>query len=117
MPRSSRSAKLRWPRGWSIESLVFLSRNCPSCNAPAADSSPEVRAAAPAEALPFDDLVPSWRGFFKVKPFFTYHRCRPCGQLYSPSYFTGEQLEKLYASMPENMEVAGEAALRATQRG
>lgn len=93
----------------------FLRRPCPSCGS--AVPAPEVRSAKPAEALSLDQLRPYWSGLFKEKIFFSYERCRNCGLLFAPSYFTNEQLGELYADMAPNMDLVPSDALEATQRG
>jgi hypothetical protein len=96
---------------------AYLRRNCPCCgNAPPAQ--PEVRTAITADTLGFDELTPQWNGFFKEgKSIFSYVRCTGCGLLYAPVFFDNEQLGRLYAQMPPNMDEVPLPALRATQRG
>lgn len=99
-----------------MEEDSFLNRVCPVCGGkpPArAETSSEVRA----ESLGFDALVPYWNGFFKDKVFFSYARCDRCGLLYTPTFFNGSQLERLYGQMPPNMAEVPLQALRRTQRG
>lgn len=94
----------------------YLKRNCPCCN-----STPprvaEVETAIKAAGLNFEDLTSQWNGFFKEKAIFSYVRCQMCGLLYAPTFFTAEQLGKLYAQMPPNMDEVPLSALRKTQRG
>ena len=74
--------------------------------------------APPAETAALTDLCASWRGFFREgKLFFTYRRCRRCGQVYAPLYFTPEQLAELYGRMEDNTAGLPEAPLAETQRG
>lgn len=70
-----------------------------------------------AKDLPYEDLVSQWNGFFKEKSIFTYARCRGCGLLFAPTFFHPEQLARLYAQMPPNMDEVPVSALKATQRG
>jgi hypothetical protein len=95
----------------------YLQRNCPACGASALDSwSMPSRPAG--EACPFTDLQSSWRGFFKDrKHFFTYRRCSSCGQIYSPRYFTPDQLSELYRQMEDNTGGLPQTLLAQTQRG
>lgn len=93
----------------------YLYRDCPACGS--SDACREVRAGKAAETMTLDALRPFWAGLFKEKCFFSYHRCRDCGQLYNPVFFTGEQLGQLYARMAPNMDAVGDAAIVATQRG
>jgi SAM-dependent methyltransferase len=96
----------------------YLHRGCPACGQTATDPAWRVSSAPPAEDCPFADLQSSWRGFFKDrKYFFTYRRCRPCGQVYAPLYFTPEQLSELYRRMDDNTAGLPEAPLARTQRG
>lgn len=94
----------------------YLHRNCPICGA-APPSNPEIASSPPAETMEFDELVPCWNGLFKAKVFFSYCRCPSCQLLYSPIFFTGEQLEKLYAQMPPNMDIVPRVSLEKTQAG
>ncbi|MEO5775147.1 MAG: class I SAM-dependent methyltransferase [Sphingomicrobium sp.] len=93
----------------------YLVRHCPACGAdqPRDEAFSERRA----EALPLDELRPFWAGLFKEKVFFTYARCGACGLMYSPYFFTPEQLGDLYANMAPNMEDVPGPALEATQKG
>ncbi|MHB8462022.1 MAG: methyltransferase domain-containing protein [Vulcanimicrobiaceae bacterium] len=97
--------------------MSYLQRSCPNCSAHSIDAGRSVHADARAEDCTFDALRERWYGFFKEKSFFTYSRCTQCGMLYSPQYFTDEQLEMLYASMPANMVEVAHKALDQTQRG
>jgi SAM-dependent methyltransferase len=96
---------------------AYLTRSCPTCGN-AASPSPAVASAPSAEALPFDDLRSSWRGFFRDrKPFFTYARCPACAQLYAPRYFTSSQLGQLYGQMDDNTGGQDETLMARAQRG
>ena len=99
-----------------MEANGFLSRACPVCGGkPAVQAA--IRSEVMAESLGFDALVPCWNGFFKDKVFFSYARCGGCGLLYTPTFFNGAQLERLYGQMPPNMAEVSLEALRRTQRG
>lgn len=99
-----------------MEESGFLSRACPVCGGkPAAQAA--ISSQVMAESLGFDALVPYWNGFFKDKVFFSYVRCGGCGLLYSPTFFNGAQLERLYGQMLPNMAEVPLEALRRTQRG
>jgi SAM-dependent methyltransferase len=93
----------------------FLLRECPACGS--SDARREVRAGKTAETMTPDALRPFWAGLFKQKCFFSYHRCRGCGLLYNPVFFTPDQLAELYARMAPNMDAVGDEAIVATQRG
>jgi len=69
-----------------------------------------------AESLPFDELASHWLGFFRERVFFTYARCDDCGLLYCPTYFSEEQLARLYASMPDNTAGVDLTLITRTQR-
>ncbi len=99
-----------------MEGNGFLSRACPVCGGkPTAQAT--IHSEVMAESLDFDALVPYWNGFFKDKLFFSYARCDSCGLLYTPTFFNGLQLERLYGQMPPNMAEVPLEALRRTQRG
>lgn len=92
-------------------------RGCPLCGAPADSGVPSVRAKVPAEGLSSEVLADFFIGFRKEQCFFTYHRCRQCGMLWNPRYFTDEALGYLYSRMPENVGVSGERDSARTQAG
>lgn len=94
----------------------YLTRTCPICGTKP-PAKPEIASGIPAETKSFELLVPYWNGLFKDKVFFSYYRCGTCGLLYTPVFFTGPQLEQLYAQMPPNMDVVPVASLERTQRG
>jgi uncharacterized OB-fold protein len=60
---------------------AFLHRACPLCGS--RDASDEVHSRRRAEAFGFEALRAYWWGL-KEKPFFSYHRCAQCGQLFAP---------------------------------
>jgi len=96
-------------------SPLFVARVCPICGS--SENRPTVAASVPAETMSWDGLRESWRGLFKDKSFFTYHRCAGCSLLFSPTYFTDERLGALYGDMEENMsEVAGDALVSSQER-
>lgn len=94
----------------------YLKRVCPGCRSDVLGPA-EVKTPLKAEDTSIDYLTPIWNGFFKEKSIFSYMRCPNCGLLYTPTYFTDEQLASLYAQMPPNMDEVPISALRATQRG
>jgi hypothetical protein len=102
--------------GVVCNSSSYPNRNCPSCDASPSSGS-EISSPVAASSLPFENLVPQWNGFFKEKSFFPYTRCSACGLLYAPEFFDDDQLARLYAQMPPNMDQVPVAALRATQQG
>jgi hypothetical protein len=94
----------------------YQRRDCPACGGKP-DPSTCVSSKVPAETLAFTDLQPYWNGFFKDKVFFSYYKCDGCGLLFAPTFFTSEQLEKLYREMPDNTAGLPIEALRRTQYG
>lgn len=97
-------------------SVDYLHRDCPICQKKA-EISLEVCSKIRAEELSYEQLVPSWNGFFKEKIFFSYARCKECDLLFSPVFYRLDQLEALYGQMPPNMDVVPMSALLNTQRG
>ena len=93
----------------------FPRRNCPACGAD--QPRDEVFSERRAETVSLEELRPYWAGLFKEKVFFTYSRCGACAQMYTPHFFTNDQLGELYADMAPNMEDVPGPALEATQRG
>ena len=100
-----------------MEESGYLSRACPVCGGKPVAQAATIHSEVMAESLGFDALVPYWNGFFKDKVFFSYARCGGCGLLYTPTFFNGPQLERLYGQMPPNMAEVPVEALRRTQRG
>lgn len=98
-----------------ISQMAYLARACPACHKTSGQAAMQAR--TPAESMPFDVLKPYWNGFFKEKTFFTYHRCHHCQLLYCPTFFTSEQLEALYAQMPDNTAGISLEMLQKTQHG
>lgn len=98
-----------------MSSEEYLYRDCPACGTGAPVDA--VRSVQPAENIPFDALRGHWRGMYRDKVFFSYHRCQSCGLLYSPIFLTDAQLGDLYSAMAPNMDVIPADAIDATQRG
>ena len=99
-----------------MSSNQYLHRQCPICQ----KSIPyifEIASEKKGEDLNYEELVPSWNGFFKEKIFFSYARCENCQLLFAPIFYRPEQLEALYGQMPPNMDVVPMAALIKTQKG
>ena len=96
----------------------YLQRPCPACGISTLDPSWSMPSEPAGETCSFADLQSSWRGFFKEqKHFFTYHRCGSCGQVYSPRYFTPDQLSELYRQMDDNTGGLPQPLLAQTQHG
>jgi 2-polyprenyl-3-methyl-5-hydroxy-6-metoxy-1,4-benzoquinol methylase len=66
--------------------------------------------------MKLEELHPFWENFVSEKVFFSYARCADCGLLFTPSFFTNDQLSKLYADLPANMQLVSTDAIGATQR-
>ena len=96
----------------SQDTGLVRDRGCPICQHHE-PSSGAVRAEVPAEQESLGTLGDFWRGFFRKSCFFSFHRCKHCGQLYSPTYFSEDALNQLYASMDDNAH-SGDAALTET---
>ena len=92
----------------------FFSRSCPTC-LKETNPVPTVLSKNKAEDLTFERLTDHWRGFFKENVFFSYYRCSECGILFCPKYFSYNQLEKLYAHMPDNTAGVPLSAMKKTQ--
>lgn len=98
-----------------MSSSEFAVRDCPVCGSD--QGTIEVASARRAEGMSLKELHPFWYTFVGEKVFFSYARCPRCGILFTPSFFTEEQLSELYSDMPANMDVGAPDALDATQRG
>ncbi len=93
----------------------YLELACPGCGR-AAPRDPQIHSEPRAESLEFEGLQSYWRGFFKDRVFFSYHRCGGCGLLFCPRFFNEEQMRSLYRDMPDNMAEVPQELLRRTQR-
>ena len=80
----------------------YTERDCPSCNTASSSARLVARSTPPAEELEFTQLREYWRGFKKDSIFFSYYRCPGCRLLYSPIYFSKDQLSSLYSHMGDN---------------
>lgn len=92
----------------------FVKRPCPACGTAGGDE--EVASSPRAEALSLEALGKLWTGFHDDRVFFSYHRCRECGLLFAPEFFTDGQLVELYSNLPPNMHIVPLPAIEATQR-
>lgn len=95
------------------EDLII--RCCPCCGSSRARAETASKPAA--EIAGWEILQNCWAGFFQRKVFFTFARCEDCGLLYSPRYFSDEQLGRLYASMADNTAGLGAERMNRTQSG
>jgi hypothetical protein len=94
----------------------YLKRSCPCCFSNSFKKN-IVESPKKAENLSLGELKKSWFGFFKEKVIFSYRRCSNCELLYCPTFFTDNQLKKLYAEMPANMDEVPLPSLKKTQYG
>lgn len=63
------------------------------------------------------EIIPFWNGEKKARVFWPYARCRSCGLLFCPDYFTTPQLTDLYNQMPDNTAGVPASVLASTHRG
>lgn len=93
----------------------LVARRCPCCGSD--DAIPRIRSSPPGEERSWEFLKRSWFGFFEKAVFLTYARCRRCGLLYAPAYFTDDALRELYGNMPDNSAGVRKAHVTKTQQG
>ena len=96
---------------------MYLNRVCPACGARSALARTAISATTPAESQSIEQLREFWRGFRSDSTFFTYVRCQSCQFAYCANYFSDDQLQELYAFMPDNTNDEDLDLLRKTQRG
>ncbi len=94
----------------------FIARACPCCQRSDLLKNDQIKSEMPAENLTFEEVKNTWQHFFKLKTFFTYHRCSSCGQLYSPIFFDSVQLSSLYSRMSDNTAHLPAAIVSKTQQ-
>jgi hypothetical protein len=97
-------------------SYDWETRRCPNCLS-ASKSKPEVFAENRAENLSFEEVREFFIGIRHEQIFFSYSRCRECGLLFCPRYFTDTQLDTLYSDMPDNLLGAEKSTAAKTQVG
>jgi hypothetical protein len=91
--------------------------HCPCCEAPAAGAARRAASAPPAESMPAEAHGSFLSGYGARRLFFTYVACPRCGAAYCPTYYSQEQLDRLYARQAENMaDVPLAARLRTQER-
>ena len=102
----------------SIEvSKNWEQRPCPLCNSEEYVLPADSRAKMPAESLSFQEVNKYFVGFREDQIFFSFHRCSNCNLLYSPKYFSNEQLDILYADMPDNLLGEDKSIISKTHQG
>jgi len=72
-------------------------------------------ASSPAEEMDWKEAKSYFIGLRKDQVFFSYFRCLSCGLLYSPYYFTPEQIAELYSEMPDNTMGEDKSTVSRTQ--
>lgn len=92
-------------------------RACPACGAEGSGAAPVVSSRPSAEELVVSEVAPYWHGRMKRRVFFPYHRCRRCGQLFCPVYFSEEELRRLYGEMADNTAGVPADVIQRTQEG
>jgi len=95
----------------------WLSRSCPNCKSSSIFENPVVKSKRPAESMKFFDVREKFIGLREAQVFFTYFRCKHCGLLYAPRYFSADQLAQLYGDMPDNLMGEDKATISKTQSG
>jgi hypothetical protein len=95
----------------------WIVRNCPGCQASNYGSEPEVESPTRAELYSFEEVKQFFIGLRREQVFFSYHRCRNCGLLYCPRYFSEVQLDILYSEMPDNLMGEDKGTISKTQSG
>jgi len=98
---------------------TYFNRWCPNCDDDTSNKRDlfEVVAKQPAETTDFTEISKRFVGFSDEQIFFSYVRCEKCSILYNSIYFSAEQLETLYKSMPDNGGGENLEHLSRTQRG
>jgi hypothetical protein len=78
-------------------------RICPSCGSDETNVNADISSTSPAEKLTFNEVKSSFIGLRDKQIFFSFFRCSKCSLLYSPYYFSPDQLNELYSEMPDNL--------------
>lgn len=78
-------------------------RNCPSCGFDETNFDADSSSTSPAENLSFEEVKNSFIGLRDKQLFFSFFRCSNCSLIYSPQYFSPDQLSELYSEMPDNL--------------
>ena len=92
-------------------------RPCPQCKCEDYILLANSQAKVPAESLSFEEVSKYFVGFREDQIFFSFHRCSNCKLLYSPKYFSKEQLDILYADMPDNLLGEDKSIISKTHQG
>lgn len=92
-------------------------RPCPQCKCEEYVLPADSRAKVPAESLSFQEISKYFVGFREDQIFFSFHRCSKCNLLYSPRYFSNEQLDILYSDMPDNLLGEDKSIISKTHQG
>jgi hypothetical protein len=78
-------------------------RICPSCGSDETNVNADISSTLPAENLTFNEVKSSFIGLRDKQLFFSFFRCSKCSLIYSPYYFSPDQLNELYSEMPDNL--------------
>ena len=97
--------------------MSWVKRNCPICNLDNHAKEPEISSTKRAEELSWSEVKDLFVGLRNEQTFFSYYRCTGCGLLYCPWYFSDQQLEILYAEMPDNLMGEDKSVISKTQSG
>ena len=81
----------------------WSNRNCPSCGSDKTNLNADISSTSPAENISFKEVKNYFIGLRDKQTFFSFFRCSNCLLLYSPQYFSPEQLNELYSEMPDNL--------------
>lgn len=81
----------------------WSNRRCPSCGSNEKNIHSSISSTNPAENLSFEEVKNSFVGLREKQLFFSFFRCSNCFLLYSPQYFSPNQLNVLYSEMPDNL--------------
>lgn len=94
---------------------IWTRRSCPSCFSDDIGMKADSAASRPAEYMNWSEAKNNFIGLRKDQVFFSYFRCLECDLLYSPYYFTGEQIAVLYSEMPDNTMGEDKSTVSRTQ--
>jgi hypothetical protein len=82
---------------------AWSKRICPSCGSDETKVNADISSNSPAENLTFNEVKSSFIGLRDKQLFFSFFRCSKCSLIYSPYYFSPDQLNELYSEMPDNL--------------
>lgn len=97
--------------------MTWEKRVCPICKEDKHSALPEISSPKRAEDLSWGEVKELFVGLRNEQTFFSYYRCTTCGLLYCPWYFSDQQLQILYAEMPDNLMGEDKSVISKTQSG